>query len=141
MPAGPSIQEAGDRPFNVHDWRPQYLSCQRYFIDHAQLSGPVQTIAAFVNIHLLFQRPANHVMRSPPSPGPIPSRSHPSLYHTYPSVSLIPYLRRLVVTGMDSPGLLHGFFGDDWASAVGPIHKEERLTYLFSAKGDASALQ
>ena len=54
VPTGPSTQQAGDRPFDVLDRRPQFLSYQHYFIDHAQLSGPVQAIAAFVNIHLPF---------------------------------------------------------------------------------------
>ena len=49
-------------------------------------------------------------------------------------VSLIPYLRRLVVTGLDFPGVLHGFFGDDWALGVGPLHEQERRNYLFAAK-------
>ena len=50
------------------------------------------------------------------------------------SVHLIPYLRRLVVTGLDFPGVLHGFFGDDWATGVGPLHEQERRNYLFAAK-------
>ncbi|KAL8978316.1 MAG: hypothetical protein Q9177_006433, partial [Variospora cf. flavescens] len=50
------------------------------------------------------------------------------------SISLVPYLRRLVVTGLDFPGVLHGFFGDDWASGVGPLHEQERRNYLFAAK-------
>jgi hypothetical protein len=47
---------------------------------------------------------------------------------------LIPFIRRLVVTGMDFPGILHGFFGDDWATGVGPMHEVERRNYLFAAK-------
>ena len=30
--------------------------------------------------------------------------------------------------------MLHGFFGDDWASGVGPLHEQERRNYLFAAK-------
>jgi hypothetical protein len=48
--------------------------------------------------------------------------------------SLIPFIRRLVVTGMDFPGVLHGFFGDDWRTGVGPMHEQERRNYLFAAK-------
>ncbi|KAI2017194.1 hypothetical protein LOZ05_006265, partial [Ophidiomyces ophidiicola] len=51
-----------------------------------------------------------------------------------PSVSLVPYIRRLVATGMDYPGVLHGFFGDDWAAGIGPLHEQERRNYLFAAK-------
>ena len=131
-----AMQETGDRPFDVLDWTPQYLSCQRYFIDHAQLSCPVQAIAAYVNIHLPFQRPPIPSRAPLDCPPPVPGRSHPTIFHASSPVSLIPYLRRLVVTGMDSPGVLHGFFGDDWASGVGPIHKQERRNYLFSAKSE-----
>jgi hypothetical protein len=52
------------------------------------------------------------------------------------STSLIPYIRRLVVTGFDSPAVLHGFFGDDWIQGIGPIHETERRNYLFAAKSD-----
>jgi len=51
-----------------------------------------------------------------------------------PTVSLVPYLRRLVVTGMDVPQVLHGFFGDDWVAGVGPQREQERRNYLFAAK-------
>lgn len=50
------------------------------------------------------------------------------------AVSLIPYLRRLVCTGMDVPQVLHGFFGDDWRGGVGPQREQERRNYLFAAK-------
>jgi hypothetical protein len=51
-----------------------------------------------------------------------------------PAVSLIPFVRRLVVTGMDFPGILHGFFGDDWAAGIRPMQEVERRNYLFAAK-------
>jgi hypothetical protein len=35
---------------------------------------------------------------------------------------------------MDFPGVLHGFFGDDWAAGIGPLHEQERRNYLFAAK-------
>ena len=95
----------------------------------------MQAVAAFINIALPFQRASN------PIPGS-PSRLTPSLasqptfppHQTSLSVSLIPYLRRLVVTGLDFPGVLHGFFGDDWVAGVGPLHEQERRNYLFAAK-------
>lgn len=52
------------------------------------------------------------------------------------SVTLTPYIRRLVATGFDIPGVLHGFFGDDWAAGIGPLHEAERRNYLFAAKSD-----
>lgn len=119
------------------EWYPKYRSCQRYFVDHAQQSGPVQAVAAFVNIHLPFQHPDNSVPnvtpRQPIIPGPF-GRPDMASQQTYCSVSLVPYLRRLVVTGLDFPGVLHGFFGDDWATGVGPLHEQERRNYLFAAK-------
>ena len=30
--------------------------------------------------------------------------------------------------------MLHGFFGDDWAQGIGPLHEQERRNYLFAAK-------
>lgn len=35
---------------------------------------------------------------------------------------------------MDFPGILHGFFGDDWVDGIGPMHEQERRNYLFAAK-------
>ena len=61
-------------------------------------------------------------------------RMNPPPHQSHTAVSLIPYLRRLVVTGLDYPGVLHGFFGDDWATGVGPLHEQERRNYLFAAK-------
>lgn len=59
---------------------------------------------------------------------PIPSHSPPS------AISLVPYIRRLVVTGFDTPEILHGFFGDDWPAGIRPLHQTERRNYLFAAK-------
>jgi hypothetical protein len=50
------------------------------------------------------------------------------------ATSLIPYIRRLVATGHDQPGVLHGLFGDDWQGGVAPLHEMERRNYLFAAK-------
>lgn len=114
--------------FDIFEWYPRYQSCQRYFLDHAQHSVPVQALSAFLNIRLPFQRQPS-VLNSSPSAIPLPD-AQPGP----PSVSLLPYIRRLVATGMDFPGVLHGFFGDDWGSGVGPLHEQERRNYLFAAK-------
>lgn len=50
------------------------------------------------------------------------------------SISLTPYIRRLVATGLDLPGILHGFFGDDWKLGIGHLHEAERRNFLFAAK-------
>ena len=150
-PPTPPPHPEPQQKIDIFEWYPKYQSCQRYFIDHAQHSGPVQAVAAFINICLPFQRfpnpavsssssrltpnivgasiPADHAFGSIFS-NPTPSSS----IHTNSAISLIPYLRRLVVTGLDFPGVLHGFFGDDWVSGVGPLHEQERRNYLFAAK-------
>jgi len=89
-------------------------------------------VAAFINIHLPFQRPTP--IDTPRATCPTFNRPDPSQQPTHSSISLIPYLRRLVVTGLDFPGILHGFFGEDWAAGVGPLHEQERRNYLFAAK-------
>lgn len=136
-------QPVDDPQFDIVDWFPKYQSCQRYFLEHAQHSLPVQALAAFVNILLPFQRSQLPVVRTikPESAGSS-SRSHGPLRQaqtplgsiTGSFTSLIPFIRRLVVTGMDFPGVLHGFFGDNWPLGIGPLHEQERRNYLFAAK-------
>ncbi|KAJ5875682.1 uncharacterized protein N7473_013029 [Penicillium subrubescens] len=122
--------------FDIFEWYPRYQSCQRYFLDHAQHSVPVQALSAFLNIKLPFQRQPNPIMNSIPVSAPSPAGAAPPgpTPSGPPAVSLIPYIRRLVATGMDFPGVLHGFFGDDWGTGVGPLHEQERRNYLFAAK-------
>ncbi|EKV19536.1 hypothetical protein Pdw03_8768 [Penicillium digitatum] len=126
-----------DDNFDIFEWYPHYQSCQSYFLDHAQHSVPVQALSTFLNIRLPFQRQPNPIFNST-SPSSSSSTNHIPTPGTQspgpPSISLIPYIRRLVATGMDFPGVLHGFFGDDWGSGVGPMHEQERRNYLFAAK-------
>lgn len=132
--------------FEILDWYPQFQSCLKYFLDHAQHSGLVQALAAFINIQLPFQKQPFPVMSSnAPSPR---SAAGPDITHLRQSnpfaqnppsqqaqsISLLPYIRRLVVTGHDTPGILHGFFGDDWATGIGQLHEIERRNYMFAAK-------
>lgn len=49
-------------------------------------------------------------------------------------VSLVPYIRRLIVTGFDKVPILHGFFGDDYLKGIMPHVECERRNYLFAAK-------
>lgn len=99
-----------------------------YFINHGQHSVPVQSVAALVNIQLPLQK-------NPPitSTSSTPSSSSSSVPAT---ALLVPYVRRLVVTGFDGPPVLHGFFGDDWPHGIGPLHEVERRNFLFAAKSD-----
>ncbi|MBE3047314.1 hypothetical protein IMZ48_33300 [Candidatus Bathyarchaeota archaeon] len=111
----------------------------------------MQAIAAFINIQLPFQ--SQHPVLSsttlvkttlttpnpPPAPAPhLPSGSAMPARHPVvaASVTLVPYVRRLVATGFDFPSVLHGFFGRDWLEGVGPLHDTERRNYLFAAKSD-----
>jgi hypothetical protein len=125
--------------FDILAWYPKHVSCQRYFLDHAQHEPLVQAFAAFINILLPFQRQPHPIYASSSAKHGIAKaerdmRSPPPTKSRTETVSLVPYLRRLVVTGMDVPQVLHGFFGDDWASGVGPQREQERRNYLFAAK-------
>ncbi len=139
---GDAPSRADDPQFDIFEWYPKYQSCQRYFLDRSQHSVPVQAVASFVNILLPFQRlpysaygstGASHAVGSSRNQGP--QGMSPTRPPTAPpSVSLIPYVRRLVATGFDYPGIMHGFFGDDWIAGIGPMHEAERRNYLFAAK-------
>ncbi|KAI9829113.1 MAG: hypothetical protein M1832_000136 [Thelocarpon impressellum] len=134
--------------FDIFEWYPHHRSCLKYFLDHAQHSRPVQAVAAFINIRLPYQRqPTPVISFMPPGSTAFPGLPRGDHGHVGPGspplpqntaqstgVSLVPYLRRLVVTGLDLPGVLHGFFGDDWAKGVGSLHEQERRNYLFAAK-------
>lgn len=140
-----AFQPRGVEQFDIIDWYPKFQSCYRYFLDHAQYSGPVQALSTFMNILLPHQKQPTPIMSSSSSSartaGPdIPHLRQPNPFPQGHSasqsqvVSLIPYIRRLVATGHDTAAVLHGFFGDDWASGVGELHEAERRNYLFAAK-------
>lgn len=116
---------------NPQDWYPYYTASLQYFVDQGQHSPSVQAVAAFLNIRLPYQRLSDPVSRLSNSPSvnrlqtPPPSSSF---------VSLRPYIRRLIVTGHDTPSALRAFFGDNWEAGLGAIFREERVNYLFMAK-------
>ena len=133
--------------FDILEWYPHFQSCVRYFLDVSQHSPPVQAVAAFINIQLPFQKVRQPVVSSRPSAGspstmPSPtSRATGKLPMPVPipspppsTISLNPYIRRLVATGFDFPAILHGFFGDDWVAGISHLHEVERRNYLFAAK-------
>lgn len=77
----------------------------------------------------------------PPAPQhipPIPGQQGVHLqsvdHLSFGNVSLLPYIRRLVVTGYDADGIMHGWFGDDWMSGLNPLLESERQNYMFAAK-------
>jgi hypothetical protein len=155
---------AGDNVFPfLSDWHPAHQSCQRYFVNQAQHSPWVQAIAAFVNIRLPFQwhdRPLSHLPDKDRSPASSPAQDATAFgaaaavaslagapqqppeqqrppgqpKQGRPFLSLIPYIRRLVVTGNDTDVVLNCFFGSDWARGVGPQVRVERRNYMFLAK-------
>jgi hypothetical protein len=159
---GPSgsapISSRTARPdFDILLWYPKHQSCQRYFLDHAQHLPEVQAFASFINILLPFQRQPNPIysysIPNPRRPSSSTNSEWPHTPHnhhhggstsnasksprpntTTTTVSLVPYIRRLIVCGMDIPPILQGFFGADWASGVGPQREQERRNYLFAAK-------
>lgn len=143
--------------FDIIEWQPAYQSCQRYFLDHAQYEPGTQALCSLINIRLPHQwRTAPVLSSTPPNSTPAgpsnpnypfnpyprpgssinsPNRSHGSSGQPPPSfVSLVPYIRRLIVTGFDKPPILHGFFGDDYLRGVLPHLDCERRNYLFAAK-------
>jgi len=131
--------------FDVFEWHPFFQSCVCYFLDHAQYNGPVQALAAHVNIQLPFQRAHRPVLSSRSANSPSAAGgatlsnkplTSPGGGGVYPNATLLPYIRRLVATGYDFPSVLHSFFGDDWEKGVGPLHETERRNYLFAAKSD-----
>ncbi|KAL2833337.1 hypothetical protein BDW59DRAFT_138491 [Aspergillus cavernicola] len=121
-------QSANSDKLDIFEWHPHYQDCERYFLDHAQHSSPVQALSAYLNIRLPFQR------QPPVQQFPNEAPSSTTTNTPSPSVSLVTYIRRLVATGMDQPGVLQGFFGDDWQLGIGPLHEQERCNYLFAAK-------
>jgi len=134
-----------DGQFDPVEWHPFYKSCQRYFLDHAQHNPATIALAAHLNIHLPFQWREHPVMNSTGyplhggSPGAYSSYQRHGPVHSTgrdgsASVSLIPFVRRLVVTGWDKAGIMHGFFGDDWPRGVAKLQECERRNFLFAAK-------
>lgn len=138
-----------DKPdFDIFTWHTAYLSCLRYFLDHSQHELSVQSVASLINIRLPFQWAHNPIISSTtryspagasgsgqyPAPygrhGPGPSQPGPNMAW----VSLIPYIRRLVATGFDTEGIMHGFFGDAWQRGVAELQECERRNFLFTAK-------
>lgn len=139
--------------FDILDWHPAYQSCQRYFLDHAQHEPGTQALCALINIRLPHQWRINPIYTSNPAsqvPGSNGQQSSSSTFNlnSWPPsnrngsqsqtppvfVSLIPYVRRLVITGFDKPGVLHGLFGDLWQAGISPLQECERRNYLFAAK-------
>lgn len=154
-PSMPPLQPMTN-DFDVLAWAPAYFSCQRFFLNHAQHEPATQALCALINIRLPFQWRHGPVTSFTPTSGSRTGASaahrpvhregstgqsavhSPSAMRDSPPlstfVSLVPYIRRLVITAFDKPGILHGFFGDDYERGILPHVDCERRNYLFSAK-------
>ncbi|KAF9892828.1 hypothetical protein FE257_000417 [Aspergillus nanangensis] len=116
---------------NLHTWHPQYMECVRFFLDHGQHTVPVQSLSAFINLRLPYQRVENPVVRSSTS-----TITTTTTTNTTPPISLRMYVRRLIVTAHDTPLVLSAFFGPNWQAGVGSVCAQERINYLFTAKSE-----
>lgn len=105
---------------NPSEWFPVYQSCVQYFVDVAQHAPKTQSLAALINIRLPCQQDLNN--------------NNNSSEFRSGTVSLIPYIRRLVVTATDTPAIMQELFGENWFAGIGPLHSQERVNYLFAAK-------
>ncbi len=52
------------------------------------------------------------------------------------TLTLIPYIRRLIVTGLDTKDNYELFFGDKWVDGITVLHETETFNYLFAIKSD-----
>lgn len=105
------------------DWCPHsYRSCKIYFLHTGQYSASVRGLCELINIQLPYQK-ATFIQRFL---GWIIEGSQ--------TISLIPYLDRLICTGQDTDATLAEFFGDGWSRGISVLHKEQRQTYLKTAK-------
>lgn len=78
----PSHVGVSDPSFDILDWHPAFLSCQRYFLDHAQFEPGTQAVCALINIRLPFQWLATPVTSStPPAHGA--SNQHTFSFNAY----------------------------------------------------------
>ncbi|KAL2865751.1 uncharacterized protein BJX67DRAFT_357195 [Aspergillus lucknowensis] len=134
-PEAPNMSALSADPYQVHlpDWYSRYTACVEHFLDHAQHSAAVQSLAAYINIRLPFQLLSHPVTGFSSSDSSCSEKGMPS------QVSLRCYIRRLVVTGNDTPPILEAFFGSGWEGGVGCICKQERINYLFTAKSNGWA--
>lgn len=145
VPSYPQYRsDRGPSECDILAWYPYFNGCHEYFLGVAQHNEAVNALAAFLNIRLPFQKENPNLYSVPPSlqhtdlekPHLRQSNVYPAQQNAMHShaISVIPYIRRLVATGYDSPGVLHGFFGDEWKRGIGALHEIERRNYLFAAK-------
>jgi len=122
------------------EWFPHYRNCVSHFVNVAQHTAFAQALAAFLNIHLPYQKTSDRDTRLPDRSARQPETFSRSMSSVRLSpVSLVPYIRRLVVTATDTPSILHRLFGEEWNAGIGHIQTQERINYLFAAKSSGWA--
>jgi len=98
------------------EWFPHYRNCVSHFVNVAQHTAFVQALAAFLNIHLPYQKTSDRDTRLSDRSTRQPEAASRSISSA--PISLIPYIRRLVVTATDTPSILHRFFGEEWNAGL-----------------------
>lgn len=132
----------GNPRFEIFEWQTPYLKCVEYFLNHAQHEDGTKALCMFLNIRLPCQKqPPIMSTRgsSPHSPGNMPHlhQQNAPNQEPPPTVSLVPFIRRLVATGHDQPPILHGFFGNSYVEGISQQHEVERRNFLFAAKSES----
>ena len=111
-----------------------YQKCVRYFLLEGQYSALTQSLATLMNILLPYQRSFEPGAQFPRLDNGTEPKNRSTSQLVSDSVSLIPYIRRLVVTATDTPTVMQAFFGEGWIVGVGLLHSQERINYMFAAK-------
>ncbi|QKX60493.1 uncharacterized protein TRUGW13939_07638 [Talaromyces rugulosus] len=116
---------------NPAEWFAIYQSCVKHFLDIAQHRPRPRSLAALINIRLPYQWDTTPICGYFKETN---SNDFSKESRQYGPVSLIPYIRRLVVTATDTPSNMQELFGDDWVVGISSLHVQERVNYLFAAK-------
>jgi hypothetical protein len=101
---------------------------QQFFSTTSQLPwvGPDEDIRRKAQASINFNGPDHH-------------RSANPLTDAYTSISLFPYIKRLVCTGFDKDEVMYGFFGDRWVGGIKPLVQQERKNFLFAVRSKGSS--
>lgn len=127
MLASASVPFLDENQISLNQWHSSHQNCREFFLTQAQFNSQVQRLATLINIRLPFQLPHNGYA------GVIQQQDDKSVSQTYHR-SISVFLRRLVVTGLDSSDALRHWFGDEWETGIKPMHQQERMNYLLTSK-------
>lgn len=116
-----------ENQISLDQWISSHQSCREFFLTRAQFDHQVQSIANLVNIRLPFQLAPNG------QTGVFLQHDNRLVCEAYHR-NISSFLRRLVVTALDSPDVLQQWFGNEWEVGIKPIHQQERMNYLLASK-------